>query len=301
MTENGNIVLIDGHSQVYRAYHGMPALTNSKGELISVLYAMARFLLALDESYPHQYGAVIFDKGPPRKRLEVLPEYKAQRPSMPEELRSQLPAVREWIQAAGWPLLEEEGREADDLIAAIVKARRQHPVYIVSHDKDLGQLVREDVVQLIPDKSGAKARLKELNAAAIKEKFGVEPEAIVDYLAMVGDSSDNIPGLPGVGPKTAVELLQHFGNIDSILRRKEEIEKPSLRKKLDGAGELLKKNRELVRLDDIEPADWDGLSGLKRRCPDWARLRRFAEENDFKSLLPVIEEGEKADRSPKLL
>ncbi len=301
MPENGTILLIDAYSQAYRAYHGMPALTNSRGEPVSVLYGMARFLLWLEEAYPHQYGAVVFDKGPPRKRLELLPEYKAQRPSMPDDLRAQLSSVREWLEAAGWPLLEEEGKEADDLIAAIVKAREQHPVYIVSHDKDLGQLVDDTVIQLVPDKPGGKARLKEMTAAMIEEKFGIPPRRMVDYLALVGDSSDNIPGLPGVGPKTAVSLLQQFGDLDAMVEHAAEIEKPSLRKKLEGASDLLRKNRDLVSLDDVPPIDWKGLAGLEKKPPDWQRLRRLAEGNDFKSLLSVIDQGIEARKRPMLL
>ncbi len=301
MANNGNILLIDGYGQLYRAFHGVPMLTNSRGEPINVLYAMARFLLSLEQPYPHEFGAVVFDKGRSIKRLELLPEYKAQRPPMPEALRAQIPAVREWVQAAGWPVVEEEGREADDLIAAIVKARQGRRVYIVSHDKDLGQLVEDFVIQLIPQKISGKSGIKEISPAEIEAKLGVPPKAVPDYLAMVGDSADNIPGLPGVGPKTAAALIRQFGDLSTMLARVGEIGKPGLRDRVIACRELLLKYRELIVLDDSPPAVWTGLEGLRRREPDWHRLREFALSNDFKSLLPLIEQGLRDHCSPLLL
>ncbi len=301
MVDNGTVMLIDGHSQIYRAFYGVPMLTNSRQEPINALFAFARFLIWLDNTYPHQFGAVVFDKGPPRQRLALLPEYKAQRPPMPDDLRVQIPAIRQWLQAAGWPLLEEDGREADDLIAAVVKERAGHPVYVVSHDKDIGQLVGEGVVQLVPEKPGVKARLKEVSASVIEGKYGVPPSAIVDWLAMVGDSSDNIPGLPGVGPKTATALLRRFGDLETMIGRSHEIEQPRLRETVENSADLLRKNRRLVQLDHSPPAGWQGLSALRRKQPDWKQLREFAIGNSFKSLLPVIEEGLQASRSPMLL
>ncbi len=300
MTPNDQIVLIDGYGQIYRAFHGMPVLTNPRGEPINALYGLARFLLNLDTAYPHEFGAVVFDKGPPRKRLELLPEYKAQRPPMPDELRSQLPPIREWVEAAGWPIVEEDGREADDLIAALVELREERQVYIVSHDKDLGQLVGDAVIQLIPDKLSGKSRLREVNGAAIELKLGVAPPAVADYLALIGDSSDNIPGVAGVGPKTAAALLQQFGDLETMLNHPERIGKAALRDKIEKSRELLQKNRELIWLDRTPPEGWNGLAGLRRRPPDWPRLREFALRNQFKSLLPVIEQGLRDSRNPML-
>jgi DNA polymerase-1 len=297
MIDRNAIVVVDAYAQIYRGFYAIRGLTDSQGNPTNALFAVARFMLWLDTDYRSDFGAVAFDKGPPEKRLEILPEYKATRPPMPDELRAQIEPIREWIHASGWPLLEQQGFEADDIIAAIAAMRENHRVYIVSHDKDLAQLVNENVVQLIPGKKGA---VDELNPAAVEAKFGIPPGAIQDYLALLGDSSDNIPGVSGVGAKTAATLLQQFGSIDEMLNRTEEIKRPAIREKIESSREILDRNRQLVALDEQPPEGLDSVEKLRRTPPEWDKLLELAKKYEFKSLVNDIEKARTADRSPTL-
>lgn len=297
MIDRNAIVVVDAYGQIYRGFHAIRGLSDSQGNPTNALFAVARFMLWLDTDFRSDFGAIAFDKGPPAKRLELLPEYKATRPPMPDELRCQLDPIREWVEAAGWPLIEEQGLEADDVIAAIAAMRGKHPVFIVSHDKDLAQLVGDDVVQLIP---GQKGTMERLDAAAVEEKFGIPPGALRDYLALLGDTSDNIPGVPGVGKKTAAALLQQFGSIDVMFERIDEIERSTLREKIEHSRELLKLNRELVALDETPPSGMDSVEVLRRRRPDWDALLDIARRYEFRSLVSEIEKARNAHRCPTL-
>lgn len=290
------LVLVDAYAQVYRSFYAIRGLTNERGEPTNALYGMARFLLNLDKGLPHEYGAVVFDRGKPEKRLEILPEYKATRPPMPEPMRSQLPRIRDWIYAAGWEILERPNCEADDLIAALVNVRGGLETYIVSRDKDLAQLVQEGV-SIVQRTKGA---WRHLDVQDVEEKYGVPPSAIPDFLALVGDSSDNIPGVPGVGPKTASKLLHQFRGIPVILDRSGEISSKSLREKIDAHAGLLRRNMELVSLDLDLPQDWAGIESLKRRKPDWRSLADMAAKEGFKSLRSTIQKALDAELNPSL-
>ncbi len=293
------IVLVDGYAQVYRAFHGIPGLAGPNGQPTNALYGVARLLLKLDEELPHAFGTVVFDRGRPARRMELLPEYKATRAPMPEELRAQLPSIRAWLDAAGWPVLEEEGREADDLIAAVVQVRGGRETAILSHDKDLAQLVTDaGGVYLL--KSGSKEGLETVGENAVQEKFGVPPRCLRDYLALLGDSSDNIPGVPGVGAKTAAALLTQFGSAAHILEHVEEVQNPRIRESLKNSAEILRRNLRLVELDLDLPPGWTGLEQIRRRAPDWERLRTLAQEAGFKSLLAVLDKRRQAEQAPML-
>ncbi len=281
------IVLIDAYAQIYRSFYAVRGLTNPRGEMVNALYGIGRLLLNLERSLPSSYGAVVFDKGKPARRVELCPEYKAQRPPMPDDLRGQLPAIREWLAAFGWPILEQEGAEADDIIAAVAGVREGLPVAILTHDKDIAQLVSPEVELLQSVKSDAWERV---GPAEVEAKFGVPVACLGDYLSLLGDSSDNIRGVDGVGPKTAAKLLQDYGSIDGVLAHLDDIGNERLREKLRAAGDLLVRNRELVRLDAALPAGWTGLDGIRRRTPDWARIKALAEAEGFKSILATISE-----------
>ncbi len=300
MHEDGNsrVVLIDGYGQVYRAFYAIRELSNRRGDPTNALFGIARFLSALEKQTPHEYGAFVLDRGKPAARLELLPEYKATRSPMPEALLRQLPVIREWITASGWLVLEEEGWEADDLMAAAACALRDsHEVWLVSRDKDLAQVVGGSVVQVVP---GSKGRLERWGVEEVEAKFGVPPASLADYLALVGDNSDNIPGVPGVGAKTAAALLKQFGNIDNLLARLDEVQSPRLRDKLDQARDVLTRNRKLVTLGRELPPSWPGPAGLKRRPPDWDKLLSICEENDLHSLRKELIARRDAFRSPSL-
>lgn len=281
------IVLIDAYAQIYRSFYAVRGLSNPRGELVNALFGIARLLLNLENSLPSSHGAVVFDRGKPARRMELCPEYKAQRPPMPDELRRQVSPIREWLQAFGWPVLEQEGAEADDLIAAVAAVREELPVEILSHDKDLAQLVAPDVAMLHSVKGEQWDRV---GPAEVEAKFGVPAAALGDYLSLLGDSSDNIRGVDGVGPKTAAKLLQEYGSIEGIQAHLADIASLRLREKLQAAGELLARNRELVRLDLRLPTDWTGLEGIRRQAPDWDLIKKMAMDEGFKSMLPTITE-----------
>jgi DNA polymerase I len=297
MPGGGRIVLVDGYGQIYRNYYAIKGLTAPDGHPTNALYGMARFLLSLDSALPHQLGALVLDKGRPRQRLELLPEYKATRPPMPDELRCQIGPIRAWAQALGWALLEAEGHEADDLIAAVVAVRADHEVAILSHDKDLGQLVGPGVSLW---QSGPKGALVQVGSAEIAGKFGVSPAQLGDYLALVGDSSDNIPGVPGVGAKTAAALLERFGSVAGILENLGQIERPAIREALAASREVLRRNRLLVALDEAMPPSWQGLDDLRRGTPDWETLLALAQESGFRSLTTELLRRRQDERSPSL-
>ena len=285
-----NIILIDAYSQIFRCFYAMKAnLTNGRGEPVNALYGIARLLLLLDKTQPSGYGAICFDKGGSKRRKVLLPEYKSQRPPMPEALRAQIEPIKEWMAAFGWNLLENEGVEADDIIAAVTAVCDGRPVSIVTHDKDIAQLIDCPDIKLILSAAGGK--WEETRAEDIVGKFGVGPDKLRDYLALVGDAVDNIHGVDGVGPKTAAALLMEHGSIENALSHLDCIKSQKLRASLEANRELLKRNIELVSLDTELPPDWHGLEGIRRRTPDWAKLRDMALEQGFKTLLKPLEDG----------
>jgi DNA polymerase-1 len=291
------IILIDGYAHIYRTFYAIRELSNARGEPTNALYGMIRLLMKIDQEMPSSLGAVVLDKGRCTRRLAIRPEYKGTRKPMPDPLRQQVPLIREAVSWLGWPMLQWEGREADDLIAGIVSTRGEHPVRILSGDKDLAQLVDADVTLVTP---GGKGAWTNLGPEDVNAKFGVPPTAVRDYLALVGDSSDNIIGVPGVGAKTAAKLLNEFGSIDGILANLDSIAAKRTREALAGSADLLRANRELTSLDRELPDEWDGLASLKRRNPDWQALLDNAIDNGFKSLVPVLEKRLDDFRNPSL-
>lgn len=291
------IVLIDGYAQIYRSFFAIPGLTNARGEPTNAFYGIARFLFTVDAAFPNDYGAVLLDKGKSEKRTAILPEYKATRAPMPEELRSQIPLIREWLVAAGWPVLMREGVEADDLIAGIVAERCDREVAIFSHDKDLSQLVQPGVSLVQNGKGGS---LDMIDGAGVKAKFGVDPVQIPDYLALVGDTVDNIRGLQGVGPKTAAALINETGGIEACLENPERIGSAKLRDKVMTAVDFLRRNLALVTLEKYLPEDWGGTETIRRRPPDWNKLLAMAEEHGLKSLVSTLRKKQDEERNPVL-
>jgi DNA polymerase-1 len=277
------IYLIDAYAQIYRGYFAMPPLSNAAGQPTSAVFAFAKFLLALEKEHAPRLGAVVFDVGKPAHRLALAPEYKAQRPPMPEDLKAQTPVIHDWLVAAGWPIVEWAGTEADDLIAGLAANFADHPVRIISADKDLCQLIDGRVQMLVPEKKGGFCCR---GVAEVVAKFAVHPDQVVDYLSLIGDASDNIPGVEGVGPKTAAKLVGQFGSIDVLLTRLHEVGNENLRNRLQAAAERLSINRRLIRLDAALPDPAMGLlSAVTRRPPDWDRLLALAGELELHSLV----------------
>lgn len=251
-----NILLLDGYNLAFRSYYAVPELSRSDGMPTNAIHGWVRTLWKLQDTYSPAAMYVFFDLGGSTRRLGMLPEYKAQRTEAPESFRIQVPEMKHLAESLGMPLIEREGIEADDMIAAAalkIAARGQH-AYMVSADKDLAQVIRPGITQLLPPPT-ANPRLgwRELDAEAVMGKFGVSPELIVDYLTLIGDTSDNIPGLAGVGPKTAVKWLNEYGSLDGILKKRLYVKPARFQVLLDKEAERLKLHREIIRLEtDLE-------------------------------------------------
>ncbi|HXV13395.1 MAG TPA: 5'-3' exonuclease H3TH domain-containing protein, partial [Candidatus Krumholzibacteria bacterium] len=250
------LFLVDGHALAYRAYFafaGTP-LSNSRGEETGAVYGFVNTLLSIIVKHKPEQLVVAFDSLEPTFRHERFEAYKAHRPRMPEGLIRQLPVIFEAVDAMGIPRLQAPGYEADDIIATLAhRFRERVPVAIVSGDKDLLQLVDERVHVIRPGKGAVLEN--ELDPAGLEEKTGLRAGQFIDYLALVGDTSDNVPGVRGIGEKTATELLQRFGSLDEIYRRLDEIEKPSVRARLEEGRDAALESRELVRLRDDVPLE----------------------------------------------
>jgi DNA polymerase-1 len=285
-----DILLIDAYSQIFRSFYAVRALTNSKGQPTNAIFAFTRLMLQLHQDYPSPYGAFILDCGKPAFRLELAPEYKANRPPMPDELRRQIPFIEEIAAAFGWPLVVQEGYEADDLLAAIAKEFDDKTVKFISSDKDLAQIINNRVEMLVPAFKGSGFSIRGYKEAV--EKFKVKPCQMVDYLALIGDSSDNIPGLQGVGPKTAAKLINEHGSIANMLANPEAVANPKLRQKIVDNVELLEKNIKLITLKtDVPNKPWGAVDTLTRTSPDWDKIRNICEEMELKSLLRDLPGG----------
>lgn len=217
--QNKTLILVDGSSYLYRAFHALPALMNSKGMPTGAAYGLINMLKRLMADYPHEYIAVVFDAKGKTFRDDLFPAYKATRQEMPSELVQQISPIHQIIRAMGIPLLMVEGVEADDVIGTLAKQATEHQLHTIvsTGDKDLAQLVNKNVI-LINTMTNTT-----LDPKGVIEKFGVTPERIVDYLALVGDTSDNIPGVPQVGPKTAVKWLQQYQSLDNIIANADKI------------------------------------------------------------------------------
>ncbi len=281
------LFLIDAYALIYRAFFAFinRPLTNSRGENTSAPFGFANFLLSIRDDHQPDYMAVVFDKGM-SKREEIYPEYKATRERMPDELAASLPRIFEMVEGFRDGAVVVEGYEADDVIGTLALKAREAGLeaVIVSGDKDLYQLVGPGIYLMNPGRGGPggveATWVGEENA---HEKFGIPPDRIGDYLAMVGDTSDNIPGAPGVGPKTAVKLLEEFGSLEEILERAQEISGKRARESLTENAEQVRLSRKLVTIQTDVPVELD-LDALKVRDPDRERLRQLFLELDFRRL-----------------
>jgi len=280
-----HLYLVDGSSYIFRAYHRLPPLTNRHGLNVGAVYGYTTMLWKLADSLHKADGpthlAVIFDAGSHTFRNEMFEGYKAQRPPPPPDLVPQFPLIRDATRAFSLPCIEEEGLEADDIIACYSKAALAAgwKVTIVSSDKDLMQLIEDGKLDLYDTMND-----RRIDRAYVVEKFGVPPEQLGEVLALMGDSVDNIPGVPGVGPKTAAQLIQQYGDVESVLAHTDEIAKPKLKQNLIEHAEAARMSRELVRLvcDSPLPEPLDALE-MKGIPPE--PLREFLEEQGFRALV----------------
>jgi DNA polymerase-1 len=285
MSEPKPFVLVDGSSYLYRAFHALPPLTNSRGEPTGAVYGVANMLRKLLQDYTPEHVAVVFDARGKTFRDELFAEYKAHRPPMPDELSAQIEPLHALVRAMGLPLLQVSGVEADDVIGTLARqaAGEGRHTLISTGDKDMAQLV-DGHVTLINTMSNTI-----LDPAGVVEKFGVPPERIIDYLALVGDTSDNIPGVPKVGPKTAAKWLNEYGSLDEIVAHADEI-KGKIGENLRASLDTLALSRQLatIRCDvNLE----DDPASLRRREPDRDALREWYKRLEFNTWLRQLDEG----------
>jgi DNA polymerase-1 len=287
------LVLVDGSSYLYRAFHAMPGLTTSNGEPTGALLGVLNMLNKLVEDYDPQHMAVVMDAGGKTFRNEIYSEYKAHRPPMPDELRSQIEPLLDAVEAMGFPVLRIPGVEADDVIGTLAtRASEQGLTTLVSTgDKDMAQLVN-DRVTLVNTMNNS-----HLDAGGVVKKFGVRPDQFIDYLGLVGDSSDNIPGVPKVGPKTAVKWLQAWGSSAGILAHADEV-RGKVGESLRDNIEKLELSRELATIDCDVKLEQDPTD-LIRQPPDLARLREIYQRWELVSLLRKLSDEDAADDKPQ--
>ena len=283
------LVLIDGYSYLYRAFHALPPLTTSKGQPTGAIFGFLNMLRQIQRTRKPDLMAVVMDAPGPTFRDELYAEYKATRVAMPDELRSQIEPLLDMVRALGLPMLREPGVEADDVIGtlALQAAAAGLDTLIATSDKDMAQLVN-DRIHLFDGISN-----RELDAAGVLAKFGVPPERIIDYLTLVGDTSDNIPGVPSVGPKTAAKWLAEYGSLDAIVARADEI-KGKVGEKLRNSLTQIPLSRQLATIHVNVPLNLKPLD-LVPQSPDLAALKKLAEVLEIRSLLRVVEETAATD------
>lgn len=243
------LLIVDGHAYAYRAFHAIRELRSPSGQPTNAIYGFVKMLEKMRLAVAPSHLMVVWDGGLSAERLAVLPDYKAQRPPMPADLRPQLDAISQYLAAAGVAEYCGDGVEADDYIASLARraAVAGWQVVIASSDKDFMQLVSPQIGLLNPnDKTGAVWTGEQVVA-----KTGVPPEQVADWLALMGDAVDNIPGVPGVGPKTAAELLKQFGSVESLLGRLDEVKSEKLRSALRAGASAVRRNQGLVRLPEV--------------------------------------------------
>ncbi|HEY3763378.1 MAG TPA: 5'-3' exonuclease H3TH domain-containing protein [Verrucomicrobiae bacterium] len=278
------LLIVDGHAYAYRAFHAIRELRSPAGRPTNAIYGFVKMIEKMRATVAPTHLMVVWDGGLSAERMAVLPEYKAQRPEMPDDLRPQLDEIVAYLNAAGIASYCSPGIEADDYIACLAwrAADAGMNVVIASSDKDFMQLVSARIGLLNPnDKSEAIWTDEQVRA-----KTGVEPSQIVDWLSLMGDSVDNIRGVPGVGTKTAADLLKQFGSVEELYRRLDDVKSERLRGALRESQGIVRRNHELVRLHQVACEYSAGL--LKPGQVNVARLRELFEQWGFKRMLAEL-------------
>ena len=282
-----HLYLIDGSGYIFRAYHAMAhsrkPLSRSDGTPMGAVFGFSNMLMKLlrdlDDDEKPTHLAIIFDAKGKTFRNNIYADYKANRPPAPEDLVPQFPIIRDAVRAFGLPSIEMDGFEADDLIATYTRQAREEGwhVTIVSSDKDL--------MQMVDDKTDMFDTMKNVRTdpEGVVAKFGVEPGKVIEVQALAGDSADNVPGVPGIGIKTAAELINHYGDLESLLANAEEIKQPKRREKLIENADLARVSRELVTLDQHVAVE-HAIDGFQLTPPDAEPLIAFFEAQEFRSL-----------------
>ncbi len=281
------VYLIDGSAYIYRAYHAVAPLTNSHGLPTNATLGFVNIIHRIQREKTPSHIVVAFDSRGPVFRHEIYEDYKANRPPMPEDLAQQIPYIKSFVAGSRIPAIEREGVEADDIIASAARhlSKQGCQVVIVSGDKDLLQLVDQQVVMWEPMNN------KLYDATAVHEKFKVDVENLLDFFALVGDSSDNVPGVPGVGPKTAEKLINEYGSLDGVYERLEEMKKSKMKERLAENREAAYLSKDLIRLKtDVDiPAN---ITDYKLGDPDEQELQTLYQELEFSRLLKEVKSAE---------
>lgn len=287
------LCLIDGSGYIFRAFYALPPMTRADGTPVNAVYGFITMLMNLIEANPCDAMAVIFDAKRENFRNEIYPAYKQNRPPAPPELIPQFPLIRRATAAFSIPAVEKEGYEADDIIATYARLAREQGwhVHVISADKDLMQLMRPDVTLYDPMKK------KTLTPADVADKFGVSPDKVPDVQALMGDSTDNVPGAAGIGPKTAAALINEFGSLDNLIAKIDTVTPEKRRLKLIAEKDKILISRRLVTLNDQAPVDSD-FTAFSTYAADLPRIQDFLKENNFKSLLAKIDKWPALKKTP---
>lgn len=293
---NNSICLVDGSGYIFRAFYALPPMTRPDGTPVNAVYGFINMLMGLIKENNCPHIVVIFDAKRKNFRNEIYAAYKENRKETPPELVPQFGLIRQAVEAFNIPWLEMEGFEADDLIATYARIATQKGWHtrVISADKDLMQLMNETVSLYDPMKR------KEITIADVQNKFGVAPDKVIDVQALMGDSTDNIPGAAGIGPKTAAELVNQFGSLDNLLQRLSDVKQEKRREGLIRDTAQILMSKKLVELDSHAPVKED-FSVFKAKNPDYTKIEAFLIENDFKSLLNKTKNwAEKQQTEPAL-
>ena len=286
------LVLIDGHSILNRAFYGVPDLSNSSGLHTNAIYGFLNIMFKILEEEQPEYLAVAFDVHAPTFRHEIYKEYKGTRKPMPEELREQVPVMKEVLTAMGIKIMEKPGLEADDILGTLAKRAEKAgmAVSLVSGDRDLLQIATDQIKIRIPKTKGGKTEIEDYFAADVEAKYQVNPIQFIDLKALMGDTADNIPGVPKVGEKTATELMVQFGSLDNIYAHVEEITKKAIRESLIANKNLADLSKTLATINVNSPFEFDfGDAAVKDFYTEEAYV--LFKKLEFKNLLAKFEKG----------
>jgi len=287
MTNRKKFILVDGQGLLYRAFYALPQLTTTYGQVVNAVYGFTMILIRLLEEEKPEYMVITFDTPVPTFRHKEFKEYKAHRKKMPGELISQIPLIREIINNYNIATCLKEGYEADDVIGTIAREaeKRNCNTIIVTGDKDAFQLITPHTKIMTTIKGVTEVKI--YDEEGVKRKFGVGSEKIVDILALKGDVSDNIPGVPGIGEKTAVALIKEFGNLENILNNTDKISKKSLREQIKKYEDQIKMSKKLVTIVREVPIKYD-FDSFKVKLPNYEELWKIFKKLEFKNLLKKI-------------
>ncbi|HEC92391.1 MAG TPA: DNA polymerase I, partial [Candidatus Atribacteria bacterium] len=280
-------IIIDGQGLLYRTFYALPRLTTSYGQIINAVYGFTIILVKLIEEEKPDYIMVAFDTSKPTFRHKEFEDYKIHRKKMPDELMTQIPLVEEIIRNYNISICSKEGYEADDIIGTMVKKaeKRNYNTLIVTGDKDIFQLI-SPFTKVMTTIKGI-TEVKVYDEESIRDKYGVKPDKIVDIIALKGDSSDNIPGVPGIGEKTAINLIKKYGNINNLFDNIDKISKKSLREQLIKYKEQVLMSKKLATIITNVPIDYN-LDDFKVKSPNYGKLLKIFNKLEFKNLAKKI-------------